>query len=380
MSYRRDRRSSTRRPSGRAIARRPSTTYRERSFRSSSYPRQRPRGPQLLIILLALVATGLLLTGVFLSVQVFDPSDPRPTSLPVVSPSVTLLAGVAGIPTAQSHTVAPAPSSTFLSMETPAPPFLNLPRLQNLMVSLINQDRAAAGLESVSWDETAGLAAQLHSEEMASYGYTSHWNLDGYGPPFRYSQAGGLDAAQENVYMYWHRYEDGQPVPISNWEAVVRQAQSSLMESSGHRANILAPEHTHVGIGIAYNPNTGDVRLAQLFVNRYVQLMSLPKRAKLGQQVTLQGRVRAGGDSPLLNLAYEPFPEAMSIAELNSTSFFASKAEIYDAAELQVRPDGYFEHSLVLDNEQLPGLYYINIWVDSQHGEVLANEVVVEVR
>ena len=54
------------------------------------------------------------------------------------------------------------------------------------------------------------------------------------------------------------------------------------MDSPGHGANILVPAHTHVGVGIAYRPDLGELRLVQEFVNRYVELDPLPKELPLG--------------------------------------------------------------------------------------------------
>jgi uncharacterized protein YkwD len=252
--------------------------------------------------------------------------------------------------------------------------------LKGQMLELINDDRAAAGLALVEVDPVAARAAQAHAEEMARHGFMSHWNLAGHGPPYRYSQAGGLDAAQENVYMYWQRYDDGQPAPITDWPEVIRQAEISLMDSPGHRDNILAPEHTHVGLGLAYNADTGDMRLDQLFTNHYVQLEPLPLQMALGQPITLRGQLLPGAQKPLLNLAYEPFPQPMTVAELNQTDTYSSPAEIYDAADLEPDANGRFEKQVRLDNNGQPGLYYIRIWIEGQYGEILANEIVVEVR
>lgn len=386
MSYRRDRSRSRRYVPRRSVARHsPAQGWRSRR----QTLRRRSQGPPWGVIGAALgivIGVGVI---AFLVVRALSPSEAAPTptsiaSLPPVTPSSTIVRlptiTAALSPTAAKPKLTPKPLSSPTPPISATSPPLNLPTLQQYMLTLINEDRTVAGLGPVSWDPTASLAAQSHAEEMANYSYVSHWNLNGHGPSYRYSQAGGLDAVQENVYVYWHRYVDGRPAPIEDWKDVIRQAQAELMESPGHRANILSPEHTDVGIGIAYNSESGNVHLTQLFVNHYIQLMPLPTRVTLGQQITLQGRVGSGISNPLLNLAYGPFPEPLGIAELNSTGAFVAQAQIYDTANLEVRQDGYLEHVLTFDNEGLPGLYYIRIWVNSEHGEVLANEIVVEVR
>lgn len=261
-----------------------------------------------------------------------------------------------------------------------AGPVIDFAGLKEQMLALINEDRAAAGLLAVAPDPAASRAAQAHAEEMAQHGYMSHWDLSGNGPPYRYSQAGGLGSSYENVYMYWQRYDDGQPAPIDDWPEVIREAEASLMDSPGHRDNILAPEHTHVGLGLAYNAATGDVRLDQLFVNHYVRLDPVPTRAAIGQSITLSGQLEPGAQQPLLNLAYEPFADPMTVEELNQTGVYSPTAEIYQALDLGAGAGGRFEKEVTLDRQGRAGLYYVRIWVRTRHGDTLANEIVIEVR
>ena len=236
--------------------------------------------------------------GTFLLIRLLATPEPTPTPNDVIGPSPTTRPGASSSPSPVKPTPTPeALPTTPAPVASPTAPLLNLSDLQWFMLTLINEDRAATGLEPVVWDQAAGLAAQSHAEEMARFGYLSHWNLDGHGPHYRYSQAGGFDAAQENVYSFWYRYDDERPAPIENWEAVVRQAQAELMSSPGHRENILTPEHTHVGIGIAYKPESGDVRLAQLFVNRYVRLLAIPIQASRRSVENPRSRKKSASNS-----------------------------------------------------------------------------------
>jgi uncharacterized protein YkwD len=300
--------------------------------------------------------------------------------MPLAASTAALAAPSVAVETAWVTRV-PAATPPSGALTTPGTgPSIDVEALKRQMLVLINDDRAAAGLSPVALDSVAAQAAQRHADEMAHYGYMSHWDLSGNGPPYRYSQAGGLDASQENVYMYWQRYDNGEPAPIEDWPEVIRQAEASLMDSPGHRANILSPEHTHVGLGLAYNALTGDVRLDQLFINHYVQIEPVPTEAALGQSITLRGQLEPGAEAPLLNLAYEPFPKPMTVAELNQTGTYTSATDIYDASDLGADADGRFEKEVALDNEGRPGLYYVRIWVQTRFGEILATEIVVAVR
>jgi len=247
------------------------------------------------------------------------------------------------------------------------------------MIDLINADRTEAGLSPVAWDDLAAQAAQTHAEDMAAQGYMSHWNLAGEGPDIRYGRAGGTAAVQENVYMFWYRYEDGRPAPIEDWEKVVREAHTSLMNSPGHRVNIMAPAHTHVGIGIAYNAETGDVRLAQEFINRYVELEPIPQQAQVGDTIEVTGRmIVENASNPLINLAYEPFPEPMTISEVEARRTYQSEADFFEAQEPSL--DGNtFANSVTLNYEDRAGIYHVRIWVDVEDKTFQAVNAIIDV-
>jgi uncharacterized protein YkwD len=275
-------------------------------------------------------------------------------------------------PAANATDAARAPASTAAAPATPTGnpgPVTNtdgspdLAALAQRMLARVNADRAANGQGPVEWDDTAGLAGQKHSEEMAQFGYMSHWNMDGYGPEWRYSRAGGLDIAQENVYRLVHQWQDGRGAPIEDWEKVVADAQAALMNSPGHRRNILAPEHTHLGVGIAYNPATGNVAISQEFVNRYVTIEPLPKRAQPGDRLVVRGTLLPGSSDPLVNMAYQPFPQPLTLEQLNNTSTYKSAANHLAVPPVKVDADGRFVAEYMLPKDAAPGLYHVWLWV-----------------
>ncbi len=239
----------------------------------------------------------------------------------------------------------------------------NLADLQQYMLELVNQARAGNGLTPVVWDNFAAQVAQDHAEDMATYQYMSHWNRLGYGPDVRYSLAGGAEWVQENVYSASYRFDDGSPAPIEDWRVEVEKAHDAWMSSPGHRANILNPEHNHLGVGIAYNVATGDIRMAQEFINRYVELDAVPRVASPGDTLTISGELLPGATDPLVNLAYEPLPQPFTIDQLNATSAYGSPAQFASAIQPTVTPDGRFTTDIPLDQPGQPGLYHIRIWV-----------------
>ena len=353
---RRRRPTRVRRPQ-RVPPRRPAQRHRE------------PPGPPWRWIALIAGAVVLLSLGAFFAVRALigtKPASPVPTAAVTATSPPT---------TASATTAADTPTAAIV----PTPQAPDIPALQQFMLTLINEDRRANGLSELAWDDTAAIAGLRHAQEMARFGYLSHWDLEGHGPDYRYSFAGGMDSVRENVYSYGHS-PGGGPISSEGWQTLIRQAQQELMESPMHRDNILAPEHTHVGIGIAYEPASGRLAIAQEFVNRYLTLQPLPHRISLDDESTLAGRLGADATSPLLNLAYEPLPEPMTVAELNATGTYTSPAEIYDSASLTVDDEGRFKQSVVLSYDGRAGLYHIRIWVDTALGQVLAADVVIEVQ
>ena len=360
---RRQRRSSRRSPKASA-SKRPSRA-------SHQYPGRRRRGtsgPNWKLISAITAGIIMLALVILVGTRALTGSEPEPTATVTTVVAITT-------PTETSTTII-TPGLALAA--TPLPLDNHLPDWEQFMYDLVNQDREGNELSQLAWDATAATAGRAHAQDMAENGYMSHWNLAGQGPDHRYSQAGGPHVAQENVYMYWFGYDDGRPAPILDWEQLVREAEAALMDSPGHRANILNPDHTHVGIGMAYNPTTGNVCIAQEFVNYYVNTEALPSSARLGETLSVRGQLLPGATDPLVNLAYEPFPETMSSDELATTSTYVSPAEICSVPPVSVAQDT-FHAEVMLDCEGRAGLYHVRIWVKVAGREVPATDVVIEV-
>ena len=247
-----------------------------------------------------------------------------------------------------------------------------LEELRRVMLDAINADREAEGLSEVAWDDIAASAGQAHAEEMLANDYFSHWNLAGYGPEHRYALAGGLDAVAENIYEYWYRYDDGRPAPITDWGALIRQAEADLMNSPGHRRTILDPFNTHVGIGIAYDAKKGELRLAQEFVRRWIRMEPLSQHLAAGATVTVTAPLLPGATEPLINLTFQPLPTPVSARDVPSGAY-SSPAEIYQALKPDVS-EGQFISQFSLSKDGQSGVYSVRVWVMVAGQQVLASE------
>jgi uncharacterized protein YkwD/stress response protein SCP2 len=105
------------------------------------------------------------------------------------------------------------------------------------VIALTNTERAAAGLPPLAPDPLLTTAAQAHSADMVARAFYSHTSPDGSEPWHRAAAAGSARRTiGENIAC-------GQRSPAE----VVR----GWMNSPGHRANILKPAFTHIGVGFA---------------------------------------------------------------------------------------------------------------------------------
>ncbi|WP_028960286.1 CAP domain-containing protein [Streptomyces sp. UNC401CLCol] len=118
-----------------------------------------------------------------------------------------------------------------------------LDRTEAEVVELTNRERARAGLPPLSRDPLLTTAAQAHSADMVARDFYAHTAPDGGKPWDRAAAAGSrCRAVGENIAC-------GQRSAAE----VVR----GWMNSPGHRANILKPEFTHIGVGFAGGGRAG---------------------------------------------------------------------------------------------------------------------------
>ena len=109
------------------------------------------------------------------------------------------------------------------------------------VVRLVNDVRKANGLKPLLQDWQLSRVARYKSQDMRDLGYFSHPSPT-YGSPFNMMKSFGISykTAGENIAK-------GYSTP----KAVV----DAWMNSSGHRANILNPSYTHIGVGFVASGN-----------------------------------------------------------------------------------------------------------------------------
>lgn len=103
------------------------------------------------------------------------------------------------------------------------------------MLRLVNVERTKRGIPVLVFDLFLQQVARAHAQEMLHHGYFSHYTPEG-ASPFDRMNAAGI------IYEY-----AGENLALS---PDVTLAMQGLMESKGHRENILYPHFKKVGLGV----------------------------------------------------------------------------------------------------------------------------------
>jgi uncharacterized protein YkwD len=109
------------------------------------------------------------------------------------------------------------------------------PVAERQMFDLVNDERAAVGLRVLAWDDRLVPVARQHSEEMFKLKYFAHQSPVS-GSPFDRLRAAGITYSRAGENLAY-----AQSVSV---------AHRGLMQSQGHRENILRPEFTRMAIGV----------------------------------------------------------------------------------------------------------------------------------
>ena len=172
----------------------------------------------------------------------------------------TSSAGFDSPPTSTLRTVSPAQQSGPAGDSLPAS---ELEQYRRQLLALINTNREAHDLSSVVLEDNS--AAQGHAEDMLRHDYISHWDPLGLTPYMRYTLAGGEAYEAENVALGYGSQSTAESL---------EEAQKWLMNSPGHRRNILDKWHNRVNLGIACNGSACAV--VQQFESDYVDFSVQP--------------------------------------------------------------------------------------------------------
>ncbi len=139
-------------------------------------------------------------------------------------------------------TIDVAPKSSDLKVDT---------KIEERLISLVNQERSKVGLPQLRMDTAMTQVARVHSRDMFERQYFSHVNPEG---------RDGADRMREGGVPYVMMGENLAYSPD------VETAHQGLMNSEGHKKNILEPKFHRIGVGIVTTDTYG-MMITQLFAD-----------------------------------------------------------------------------------------------------------------
>jgi uncharacterized protein YkwD len=195
----------------------------------------------------------------------------------------------------------------------------------NTIVSMVNQHRAANGLPALSYNPVLTFAAKLQSDQMAQqstvqglYEAMSH-TLLGVALPTMGNRA--TYAGYEYSYL-------GENIAFGYGDAT--SVMNAWMSSSGHRANILEPNYTEIGVAMKLNPDG---------VPYYTQVFGRPIVPSGGTPPPSGGSGSGGGSSgggsnggSTAVIAGQTAPIANTLVAVGTGAGTTPKVTVYSAA------------------------------------------------
>jgi hypothetical protein len=205
----------------------------------------------------------------------------------------------------QSVTVAPAQEDAVAASPEIAE--------QRLLASL-NRDRLAAGLAALTWDDRVAGVARGHSNEMHRTHIVAHVS------PTTGSAADRVRTANiktgvvlENVARAYG----------------VNEAHDGLMNSPGHRANMMSPAATHVGVGVAFGEEVSGRR--EMFVTQVFTRVPPTVDPAAAAEAVRQKLVAVRRDlvaAPALRTLAQQLAEALAAGQSREVAYGAIKPKL----------------------------------------------------
>ncbi|HJP93727.1 MAG TPA: CAP domain-containing protein [Pyrinomonadaceae bacterium] len=260
------------------------------------------------------------------------------------------------------------------------------------LLEMVNEERAVAKVRALAIDELATEVATKHAIDMALGEFASHWDRDGLKPYHRYSFAGGTHATQENISAADNTWS----TKLADLKQDTAYLHVRLYQEKppydGHHRTILAPQHTHVGFGLAVEQLR--LRLVELFVAKHVQVEPIRRTAKPGAEIFFSGKV-LNRESVLdqVEVFYEPWPKPPELSWLREPRSYSLPKEsrvlrpkvsppltYVDGSRgvIDVSLDGSFRAPVKL-YEKDPGIYTIVAWLKNRSDKAFpATEVCIK--
>jgi len=186
------------------------------------------------------IVVKLMLTGLLVAVLFIVCPQVRPLVNQVFTPDVVY----------QPKPVLPPPGVKYLE------------KVENLVVEMTNRARRAKGLAPLLKDDELTDVARAYSDDMLVRRFFDHTTPEGEDFDERISNhyRHRVSVVGENIWSAFGYYP-------GNLQQLAQEIVADWMNSPDHRANLLDPDFTHLGVGVSVRHHT--IRVTQEFVGRF---------------------------------------------------------------------------------------------------------------
>ena len=156
------------------------------------------------------------------------------------------------------------------------------------ILELTNERRVEHALSVLMPELRLAEIARGHSDDMLARQFFAHTNPEGLGPADRvavqHRRLVGL--ASENLFKVWGEFS-------TDADDLALEIVTGWMNSPGHRANILRPESTHLGVGVSQTSD--QIYATQVFTSAWAYFdEDIPVAVGTGQPLEVAGNVAPG--------------------------------------------------------------------------------------
>jgi len=181
------------------------------------------------------------------------------------------------------------------------------------LLALVNRDRQAAGLPGLLWDDRVAEVARGHSEEMRRTKNVAHIS------PTTGSAADRVRAAKIKT-----------AVVLENVARAygVGEAHQGLMNSPGHRTNIMSASATHIGIGVVFGDDVSGRR--EIFITQVFTRVPPKVNPQVAADLVMQrlAEVRHIGNSARLSGLAQQLVDALAAGKTREQGYSLIKKQI----------------------------------------------------
>jgi uncharacterized protein YkwD len=222
------------------------------------------------------------------------------------------------------------------------PPAATSEEAEHRLLANLNRDRAAAALPTLLWDDRVAVVARGHSEEMRRTHAVAHIS------PATGSAADRVRAAKiktgvvlENVARAYG----------------VNEAHDGLMNSPGHRANLMSGVATHVGIGVLFGEEISGRR--EMFITQVFTRVP-PKIDPVNAVETVRQKLVATRPTllhtPVLGKLAQQLADRLAAGESRDDAYQAIKRPLGGLGRIYQRIGSVVTSTADLDAVDGPGL------------------------